>query len=213
LKKFFCLTLYLFLALVLMGCGGGDDAKEEDGQVAPDAPTQTPLSDQDRLATASVLSQQTPTLTVIPATITPVPTPNYDPGPYFTPRRQSPPDPSTFVPDVQIGDFTRASLQGNCQRSSGQSSRYGSSGGAIIYLSCQFMNSSSAAYNLVAGIPNDQILSGEPIVMKLQGDESFILGASGEGFLYIWTHGPWLFTARSPNGREPLDAFMQAFPY
>jgi hypothetical protein len=213
LKYTTCLTLYLFLILLLGACGGGDAAKPSTDDNPANQPSATPLSNQDRIATAAVLSQQTPTIPVEPPTVTPPPTPNYDPGPYFTPRRQSPLDPATFVPDEQVGDFTRVEVSGNCLRTSGQSSRYMNTDGEVIYLTCQFMDNPLQAYNVIASITQANVLMGDPIMHKLQDNESFVLGATGEGFLYGWTHRNWLFLARSPLGREALDDFMQAFPY
>jgi hypothetical protein len=207
------LTLYLFLILLMVACGSGDDSGSSNDSNLSNRPSATPLAPQDRVATAAALSQQTPAIPVEPPTSTPLPTPNYDPGPYFTPRRASPADPATFVPDEQVGDFTRIEVSGNCLRSSGQSSRYLNADGEVIYLTCQFMDNPLQAYNAIASISQANVLTGDPIMQKLQDNESFVLGAAGAGFLYGWTHRNWLFLARSPQGREPLDAFMQAFPY
>jgi hypothetical protein len=139
--------------------------------------------------------------------------PEYDPGPYFTPRRESPSDPATFAPAEQIGDFRRIQLRGTCLRAMGQQSQYINSENQVVHLSCRFMLKSEDAQNAIQQIVTNNGLTGEPILMKIQGDESFLLGPSGEGFTYAWNHGQWLFVARSPSGRSPLDSFMEALPF
>ena len=167
---------------------------------------------------ASPIAEETPTLVrQQPAPIQqqdtqePDEEPDYDPGPYFTPRRQSPGDPATFVPAEQIGDFTQIQLRGNCLR--GQQSQYINSDNQVVHLTCRFMLRSEDAQNAIREIVTTNGLTGDPILMKIQGDESFLLGPSGNGFTYAWNHGQWFFIARSPVGRPALDSFMEALPF
>lgn len=139
--------------------------------------------------------------------------PEYDPGPYFTPRRESPTDPANFVPPEQVGDFTQIQLRGSCLRASGQQSQYINSENQVVHLSCQFMLRSQDAQNAIQELITVSGLTGDPILTKIQGDESFVLGPSGNGFTYAWNHGQWFFVARSAEGRAALDSFMEDLPF
>jgi len=139
--------------------------------------------------------------------------PEYDPGPYFTPRRESPIDPATFVPPEQIGDFTQLQLRGNCLGAQGQQSQYINSENQVVHFSCRFMLRSQDAQDAIRQFTATNGLTGDPILTKIQGDESFVLGPSGNGFTYAWNHGQWLFVARSAEGRPPLDSFMEDLPF
>lgn len=135
-----------------------------------------------------------------------------DPGPYFTPQRPAPTDsPVEFAPPEKVGVFNRTQVRGGCAHKGGQSSEYRSQDNAIIYLTCQYAKTADDAKNYVEVLP--QVFQTEPIQMKIQPDKSFVLLRTGEDFLYGWTQGAWYFTARSLDGRQILDAFMQYFPY
>lgn len=200
------ICLVLICCLAFSACGG-----DEKKQSLP--PTPAPLDDQARLGTAAVQSAQDalPTLTPsVSPTKSPAP---YDPGPYFTPRRPSPSDPITFMAPNLVGEFTRYQLQGNCQNPDGQRSAYADAEYQTVQLTCYFMPTLEAAQTHLKTLSASDSLSEAPLLFRLQGEESFLLGASGDGFIYAWTHGLWVLVARSPQGREPLDNFMASFPY
>lgn len=170
------------------------------------------MTEEQRVATVTAL-YPTPTPTLA---ISPPPTeaaPKYDPGPYFTPLRSRPEDPITFVPAETVGEFTRYQVNGTCLSLQGQTSYYTNAENATIQFSCQFKANPQQAQTAIRDLSTSNAITGEVLLMKLQGEESFLLAPSGDGFLYAWTHGHWLFIARSPIGRAPLDNFMQALPY
>lgn len=135
-----------------------------------------------------------------------------DPGPYFTPQRTSPDvSPLEFAPPEEVGDFMRVQLRGSCNLGNGQASEYLDTNNQMVYLTCQYAKDGEAAKNYISRLP--EVFKAEPIQLKLQGEKSFVLLPSGNGFVYGWTQGAWYFTARSLNGRETLDSFMQNFPY
>jgi len=177
------LGLILFLLLFLAACGG--KAQQTDPTPAP--------------------AQQPTSFSATPST--------YDPGPYFTPRRPAPEDPATFQPAAAYGDFAQKDSSGNCLQQRGLNSQYQNEAGETIYFACRFMTRQLEAQQAVASVVEANTLSGDPLAYEIQGDESFVLGASGNGFVYAWTHGQWFFLVRSNQGRPPLDAFMQSLPF
>ena len=189
----------LMLIVILTACNNDNDASNENN-TEPQASATPTLVRQQPGPIQNDTEQDEPEI-------------EYDPGPYFTPRRESPTDPATFVPEELIGDFTRIQLRGTCLRASGQQSQYINSENQVVHLTCRFMLKSEDARNAIQEIVANNGITGDPILMKLQGDESFLLGPSGNGFTYAWTHDQWFFVARSPLGRPPLDSFMEALPF
>ena len=187
-------TLYLVLLLVavLAACGGDDDSDTaaNNDRAAPDAAVNTSGN---------------------------APAPNvevtYDPGPYFTPRRVAPENPQSFVPDEQIGAFRRTTLTGSCTDRNGMTGQYVDEASNIVYLQCQYLTRQNSAADAIEALVRNNVLTGQPIVIKLQGAESFLLGTSGQAYVFAWTHEHWFFLVRSLYGRAALDAFMEAFPY
>ena len=192
---------FLMIIVILAACNGNNnDASNESNAQAQTGATPTLVRQQPAVNTQQDQEEDQAET-------------EYDPGPYFTPRRASPADPVTFMPEEQIGDFMRIQLRGTCLRASGQQSQYINSENQVVHLNCRFMLRSEDARNAVQQIVTGNGLTGEPILMELQGEESFVLGPSGDGFTYAWTHGQWFFVARSPVGRPPLDSFMEALPF
>lgn len=195
--------LLIGLVLILVACGG------QENQPA-DSPR---LSNQARLATANAESARRATLAQIP-TLSPSPTPiQYDPGPYGTPNRPRPEGPETFLPEEQIGDFTRFQVRGSCLNPDGQISTYQQATTGTLQLTCRYLRTADRATAALTEISRSNLLTETPLFLKFQGESSFLLAHSGTGFVYAWTHGNWLFVARSTVGRTALDQFMQAFPY
>jgi hypothetical protein len=112
-----------------------------------------------------------------------------------------------------VGNFSRYQLRGNCQTPEGQHSAYSDPAYQTIQLTCLVMPSLEAAQGYLQDLSTSASLSEPPLLFRLQGEASFLLGASGQGFIYAWTHGLWVFVARSPQGRDPLDEFMASFPH
>jgi hypothetical protein len=174
---------YLLLLIGILSACGGQPPT-----VAPSLPPNTPA----------------PTLT---------PTAFLDPGPYFTPLRQPPRDPATFIPPDQVGDFTLIQVNGFCHQSSGQSSTYTSPRSETLSLQCFYLANADYARAKLQTLMVGGTLSSDPLFYTDQGAESFLLGQVGAGFLYAWTHGRWYFMARSLQGRTALDTFMTQFPH
>gem|GEM_PF-3768984 len=202
------------MLLLLAACNGnGDTPSANDGREDA-APTPT-LTNAERIEisqTLAALQSSTdipaPTLT---SDVTGVP---IDPGPYFTPQRPSPSGaPIDFMPPEDVAGFQQYWLRGVCQSDVGQTTSYQNEAFEVVQLQCLYRNSARLAQNEIQILAESGAITGDPLLYKLQGGTSFILGATGDGFLYGWTHDNWVFIVRSPLGRAPLDTFMQAFPY
>lgn len=179
------LLLYSLIAILLTACGKTS--------VSP-----TP---------ASPDASPSPILTTTPDS------PSYDPGPYFTPQRSAPEDPATFQPAETLASFQRTQLTGSCSQARGLSSEYINQAGDRIRFVCSYHDSPEAARAAIQKLIDNKILTDEPIFLKFQEGENFLLGISGESVLYAWTHDRWFFLAHSFGGRLSLDAFMQALSY
>jgi hypothetical protein len=199
-------VLSLIIAgLLLTSCGGDEKSSSKSGTEPPNT-ARTPVMP----ASTSFAIQQTPT--GVDAAAEPTAAPILDPGPYFTPQRNAPTGrPENFSPPIVVDKFILMRARGNCAQASGQINEYTHENQEIIYLTCQYTGSATSATNYISQLP--AVFNAEPIQLKIQGNQSFGLMPAGKGFVYAWTHDAWYFTARSLNGRELLDEFMQNFPY
>lgn len=218
-------------ALALCGMGFWLACSPSPNQEATLAPQASPsLSDEARLSTA-VASNAQASPSPLPPSVSPSPQ-TFDPGPYFTPNRPGPEGPAAaFSPPEQVADFRRFQLWGQCEGAAGQTAYYTRAAIqstpaldpqnpapspdplslATLSLTCRYLEYAAQGQTAIEMLLAE--LSGPPLFMALQGEKSFLLGQSGTGYLYAWTQGRWLFLARSPQGRAPLDDFMQAFPH
>ncbi|HLA43104.1 MAG TPA: hypothetical protein VJZ27_06695 [Aggregatilineales bacterium] len=195
MKRCFWQTLYLVLLFtaLLAGCGGDDDAVDSsDSDTESDTENSAQVTDGNEAENIAV---------------------TYDPGPYFTPRRSAPENPQTFIPDEQVDAFRRTTLSGSCTDQGGLTAQYVDETNSIVYLQCRYLNRGNSAEDAIQELISGNTLTGQPIVLKLQGAESFLLGTSGQAYVFAWTHENWFFLVRSLYGRESLDAFMGAFSY
>ncbi len=193
------------LLLLLAGCGGNE-------KTASSVQTALPSTSRVPVLSAATSFALLPTPTVLQNQVEPTAALVLDPGPYFTPERSAPTGkPEEFTPPVVVNQFTLMQVRGNCLQANGQTAEYINQNREIIYLTCQYTGSTRTAQNQIHRLP--QVFNVEPVQIKVQSSKSFALLPSGAGFVYAWTQDAWYFTARSLNGRDLLDDFMQNFPY
>src|SRR5687767_10403637 len=102
---------WLILLILVLLAGGCKERTDNTSNPS----TQTPQPTEQAVMPALPSATPLPTRTALPPSQTPV----TEPGPYFTPQRQPPPDSATFTPPEQLEGFTRIQLTGNCRNASG----------------------------------------------------------------------------------------------
>jgi len=192
LKPTIILWAVVGLMVILSACDSGEPESSDTDQSTADNPQGQNIDDSSGNVTSGI---------------------TYDPGPYFTPQRERPQNPAGFNPPAELGNFTRVISRGSCISAQGQTSHYATEDFQTVVLTCRYFSSASQARLEIERLGNSRMFASPPIFMELQGEKSFVLGETGEGFIYAWTHSNWLFIAHSLTGREPLDAFMAEFPY
>lgn len=201
------ILLILMVLCTLAACGNNDTTQDNSDESAESASRSDGVGAGTAFYLASLATPQ-PTAAIPDPTNTPRP----DPGPYLSTDR---PEPDVlaadFSPPESVADTMLHRSVGQCSSPAGQSSEYITTENEIVYLSCQFLP--RRADDRLQSFANSSSITGEPIVYTQQPGASFVLGASGNGYVYAWTNGFWFFSARTLHSRPLLDAFMQDFPY